>query len=113
MSKQDTDKLLENVRTELEASLEDIDASTQSRITQARHRALEKSASRNILHSWMLLGTVATACLVLLVFSLTPEPTTEPDAMQFEIDMLSNLDELELLEDLEFYEWLDEYELPT
>ncbi len=111
--KQNTDKLLQNVRTELEASLEDIDASTQSRITQARHQALEKSASGFDLNRWIPFGALATACLVLLVFSLTPKTNMEQDALIDEIEMLSNLDELELLEDLDFYEWLDEYELPT
>ena len=113
MSKQEPDKLLENVRTALEASLDDIDASTQSRITQARHRALEKSVSRSELNSWIPYGALATACLVFLVFLLIPATELEPDARNVEIEMLSNLDELELLEDLDFYVWLDEHELPT
>lgn len=113
MSKQNTDKLLENVRSELEASLEAIDASTQSRITQARHQALAGNSPGFDLNSWIPFGALATLCLVLLVISITPETNMEQEATIEEIEMLSNLDELELLEDLDFYEWLDEYELPS
>jgi hypothetical protein len=111
--KDDKDKLVEHIQSELENSLYDIDAATQSKITQARHRALEQKSGNSQINSWLPAGVVATACVLVLMFSLFPQMNEGESAPLDEFELISNIDELEMLEELEFYEWLDEYELPT
>lgn len=111
--KDDKDKLVEHIQSELENSLYDIDAATESKITQARHRALEQKTNRFQFNSWLPASAVATCCVLVLIFSLYPETNEEESAPLDEFELISNIDELEMLEELEFYEWLDEYELPT
>mgnify|MGYP005637383205 CR=1 FL=1 len=111
--KDDKDKLVEHIQSELEDSLHNIDAATQSKITQARHRALEQKPGDSQINSLLPAGVVATACVLVLMFSLFPQMKEEESAPLDEFELISNIDELEILEELEFYEWLDEYELPT
>jgi hypothetical protein len=111
--KESNDILIENIHSRLETSLGEIDAATQSKITQARHRALDQLNSKSPLQVWFPVGAVATACVALLILSLAPETQVEGTAPLDDFEIISNIDDLELLEELEFYEWLEEYELPT
>jgi hypothetical protein len=104
---------IKNIHSTLDASLDDIDAATQSKITQARHRALDQRTNKTPLQIWLPAGAVATACVALLILSLVPETQVEETTPLDDLEMISNIDDLELLEELEFYEWLEEYELPT
>ena len=108
-----TDNLIENVQTSLDSSIDDIDAATQSKITQARYRALEQAVENRRASWWMPVTALASICILVIVVSLfshTPEAQLDP-VQDFE--MISNIDDMELIEDMEFYEWLEEYELPT
>jgi hypothetical protein len=111
--KNEKDKLVGHIQSELENSLHDIDAATQSKITQLRHRALEQKPNISQFNSWLPVGAVATVCVLVLMFSLYPKMNEEEPAPLDEFELISNIDEIEILEELEFYEWLDEYELPT
>ena len=111
--KDDKDKLVEHIQSELEDSLHNIDAATQSKITQARHRALEQKPNISWSNNWLPAGVAATVCVLVLMFSLYPQMNEGELAPLDEFELISNIDELEILEELEFYEWLDEYELPT
>ena len=107
------DKLLDNIRSELDQSVDGLDAATHSRITQARHRALDGPASRIRPGKLAPLGAALAVCVLVAVVSLAPESRLEPTPSLNDLELLSNVEDLELLEELEFYEWLEEYELPT
>ena len=107
-----TDNLIENIQTSLNNSVDSLDAETQSRITQARYRALEQQTKQK--SEWWIPATVfASTCLLILMISMDAgEVLPEPAPLQ-DIEIISNIDDLEFLEELEFYEWLEEYEVPT
>ena len=109
----DNDELLENIRAELDTSAEAVDAATRSKITQARHRALEVQTEPVRVNKLAPLGAALAVCVLVALVSLAPDPGLEPGPGLSELELLSNVEDLELLEELEFYEWLDEYELPT
>lgn len=104
------DTLTENIRQVLDQSLEDLDASTRSRLTQARYLALERrKSSKQRLFLW---GSIPAAGLTLLVlFLLWPSaPITQlkgPDIG--ELNILTSAEPLDFYqEEMEFYEWLSE-----
>ena len=105
--------LVDNIQSQLDASLDDIDAATQSRITQARHRALDQKATLSPFSLWMPAGALASVCVAVVMFLLASTSVVEETTPVNDFDLISNIDDLELLEELEFYEWLEEYELPT
>jgi anti-sigma-K factor RskA len=102
-------------REVLEESTARLDGRTLSRLTQARHAALEK-AHRPARQGWRLLvpaGAAAAAAVVVLT-SLGPEQPEQPG--QPAVAAQNPLEDLEILEDadapdfedseeLEFYEW--------
>ena len=112
-SETDKDKLLNDIRAELDTSAEALDAATRSKITQARHAALEGRTSKAGLNRLAPLAAALAVCVLVTVISLAPESGLEPGPSLNEFELLSNAEDLELLEELEFYEWLEEYELPT
>ena len=107
----DNDKLEQQSRQALNASVEEIDAATLSRIRQVRARALEKAGAKSF--NWFGIATGAMATASVMVFAvmilLNNEPAVQPLPAE-DIELITSLDELELYEDLEFYQWLAEYE---
>ena len=92
-----------------------LDAATRSRLTRARHRALEeRQSSRNRRGaSWWLLpaGSIGAAALVVwLTVWQTPRPSeTVQQAALGDLEILLGEEDLEMLdEELEFYGWLEE-----
>lgn len=109
MMKKD-DRLIENIRQVLDRSLDDLDAATRSKLTQARHLALERRQRRKSrLLYW---GSVPAAGLVLLVLLLNwqASPIVPVAAPEFgELSILTAVEPLEFYqEEIEFYEWLSE-----
>jgi hypothetical protein len=90
-----------------------LDAATRSRLTQARHRALEERRPRaeRWRRSLLPAGAVAaTALLAWLVVWQAP-PATEPvqQTALGDLEILLGEEDLEMLdEELEFYGWLEE-----
>jgi hypothetical protein len=91
----------------------------RSRLTQARHAAVEEARRSRALRQWLAwvpAGALAAA-LVIAVVMLTGQPAQQdfpvavvPGAEQSAMDdleLLAGNESFELLEDLEFYEWLD------
>jgi len=94
----------------LEESTARLDGRTQSRLTQARHAALEQS-QRPARARWSLFlpagAAAAAAVLAVVMWVGRPIAVTEPAAVD-DIDILADADAPEFLdggEDLEFYEW--------
>ena len=111
------DKWLNRAREELTQQSESFDAATLSKLTQARHAALD-AVERPRRTRWLLAPALASALAIVAVVGLwnprtelptTPIPSTA-DVVS-DIDVLVAEEELELLADLEFYLWL-ETELP-
>ena len=106
MSEQD--KLLEQIKQQLDDSAEYLDASTQSRLTQIRSEAL--AGSKKSTWSWQMptLALGSTAAIVAVIVSLTLTPAAlQPTALE-DLSLLSANDGFEFIENVEFYEWLSE-----
>jgi hypothetical protein len=91
-----------------------LDGATRSRLTQARHRALDEQAhgrDRRWLSTIVPAGVAAAMALVAWLFVWQPPPTTEvvQDASLGDLEILLGEEDLEMLdEELEFYGWLEE-----
>ncbi|MCH8846991.1 MAG: hypothetical protein IIC11_09695 [Proteobacteria bacterium] len=119
MTIQDKDKqFVDLIKSELNESVQNINARDLSAITQARHRSLDRYTGRKSRWPLVPAGAVVTACLV-VVYSLmqvTPVPTDGVNLVQ-EFQGLVSTSEIfnfyedpEISEELDFYEWLDAYE---
>ena len=91
-----------------------LDAATRSRLTQARHRALEE---RQLVRGrrasgWLLpAGSIVAAALVvwLTVWQSPPPSATVQQTALGDLEILLGEEDLEMLdEELEFYGWLEE-----
>jgi anti-sigma-K factor RskA len=98
-----------------DASVAELDASTRSRLCQARHAALEQAQRRPRGGWWMpALATAAMAALVAMIlprFDAQPQqqqPLSESLAAADDMTLLMNDESLDLLEEMEFYAWLAE-----
>jgi hypothetical protein len=91
-----------------------LDAATRSKLTQARHRALEEGASardRGWRSSLVPAGTLAaTAIVAWLVVWQAPPPTPDvSNAALPDLEILLGEEDLQMLdEEIEFYGWLEE-----
>ena len=91
-----------------------LDAATRSRLTQARHRALEeRQVDRGRRASWWWLlpaGSIAAAALVWLTVWHAPPPSeTVQQTALGDLEILLGEEDLEMLdEELEFYGWLEQ-----
>ncbi len=94
----------------LEESTARLDGRTLSRLTQARHAALEQSQrpSRGRFRVFLPAGAAAAAAVLAVVMWVGHPPViTEPAAVD-DIDMIADADTSAIIEssdDLEFYEW--------
>jgi negative regulator of sigma E activity len=91
-----------------------LDAATRSRLTQARHRALEELSSRHD-RGWRssLLPFGIAAATALVAWLVVWQPPTNPEAVQTaqlgDLEILLGEEDLEMLdEEIEFYGWLEE-----
>lgn len=107
-----------NVKQQLDVSLTTIDAATQSRLTQARYKALEHAKTKNTHLSRWLTGLTSAAVVALLVIMIMPTIQT-PETEQLVTNnqqlttapewlLVSDMDEIELYQYLDFYKWLDD-----
>jgi hypothetical protein len=95
-------------------SVAGLDAATRSRLTQARHRALEDRTSLRG-RGWRLAlvpgGAIAATALVawLVVWQAPPAGDVVPAESLSDLEILLGEEDLEMLdEELEFYGWLEQ-----
>lgn len=105
-------QLEERARALFEDSVERLDARTRSKLTQARHRALDevtKGAARRR-WIWAPAGGFALAAIVAVVmWSGGLRSGAAPDSLALEdIDIVADSENLDMLEDVEFYTWLED-----
>jgi hypothetical protein len=93
-----------------------LDGATRSRLTRARHRALEELAHKKA-HGWrwsiVPAGGVAVAAALAVLLFMHPQPPAEPKGLQAsslgDLEILLGEEDLQMLdEDMEFYGWLEE-----
>ncbi len=113
MSQQSEDREFEQfTKRLLDDSAEILDGGVQSRLTQARFRALEQTSKPSWWREWIpqpMPGLALAAGLVLaLVFTLNGPTQTQSGNNLEDLDLLAAADQLELYEDMEFYAWLAE-----
>ena len=104
---------LERVRGTLDDSVDNLDAGTLSRLTQARHRALAEAKSRPSQRGpsfWFsLAGLAAATAVVFLAILLTRQPSRPQYYSGLEdVEILATGENPEFFVDLEFYAWLAE-----
>jgi len=113
----DKDQLfVDSIKSELNESVDDINARDLSAITQARHQALAKKTEKKF--SWMFIpaGAIVTACLALFVVSFMQVTPDGQNPSQENVELVSGFEEIDYYEDpdiyeeLKFHEWLDAYE---
>jgi hypothetical protein len=91
-----------------------LDAATRSRLTRARHRALEQLAPAKVRWRWSFVpaGGVAVAAALAVLLFVHPRPQTEMGLQASSIsdlEILFSEEDLQMLdEDMEFYGWLEE-----
>ena len=114
MSQEDPSEFEKRTREVLEESTARLDGRTLSRLTQARHAALEKQGrpARQARRTVMPLGAAAAGVLAVVMITGRPGgegkglgPATGPVD---DLELLSDADAPDFVddgEDLEFYEW--------
>jgi negative regulator of sigma E activity len=117
---QDKDQqIVDSIKSELNESVDNINAKDLSAITQARYQALARKKKKSF--SWMFVpaGVVATACLAVVVYNfipVAPESMNGQNLDQENYEFVSAVENFDIYEDpeldeeLDFYEWLDTYE---
>jgi hypothetical protein len=120
----DEARFVERVRGVLLDSADALDGRTRSRLTQARHAALEQlksGAVRPALPQGRWLAPVASLAAVAMVALVWVEATRTVDPLPQsagvntpaasppldDIAIMADAESLELLEEIEFYAWLD------
>lgn len=97
-----------------DASVDELDAATLSRLNRSRHEALAElqKPSRHFA-GWMPATGVAAAVLIAVI--VMQLPTTDDDVIAStvlaDMEILLGEDSIEMLEELEFYSWLDAADL--
>jgi len=103
----------------LQASAEQLDGRTRSRLTQARYAALDTIKHRQP-NTWYWLvpaGGAAAAAVIAVLLAVDPTRLTDPEMPDVEPAIASTVDELEIVtaedslefyRDVEFYAWLAE-----
>jgi len=108
----DNDSLETRARDLLNDSVDHLDARTRSKLTQARHAALQELQRPHaaLRRRWIPATSMAAAAVlaVLISFSLTGRAPSGSNALLPEdFELLADAESLEMMQDMEFYAWLD------
>ena len=108
MSEQDNDLLIGRIKQELDASAEQLDAATLSRLMQIRSRALDVAAKPK--WSWQLptLAMSSLAAVMVITISLRWTPTPMQHTPLEDLALLSGTETFEMIDEVEFYQWLSD-----
>jgi hypothetical protein len=104
---------IDDARALLDASAQDLDAATLSRLNRARQAALARR-QRGPVVRWGFISALAASVALLLAVAAWPPlqraPTPAPAEVTVAADGDSAEDSLEFYQDLEFYAWLEAQE---
>jgi hypothetical protein len=118
MKSRDSEKSLEERSKALfEDSVERLDARTRSRLTQARHAALDElRRSRLFRARWLWApagGLIAAGAAALLIGVWRPGADPASPSLE-DLEVVAGTENLDLLQDVEFYTWLaDQSAIPA
>ena len=104
------ERLIRQVKTDLDHSVDALDNETINRLRQIRQAALRQTKPSTMPFRWWIpAGAFASALLVgLLTVSLWFEQAPpEAYAVLEDVEMLSTVDDIEFFDELEFYQWLN------
>lgn len=110
--KESDQRLMQEIKQELDSSCDRLDAQTLSRLTHIRHQALEGKPANNksffYQNPFLSSSAIATCALVLGIgFYFDLGSTSDITLSELEdIEILSADDSFELYDDIEFYQWL-------
>jgi len=104
----DQDKLLDQIKQQLDASADHLDAATQSRLTQIRSQVLASGTSSK--RSWQMpaMAMGSTAVVVAVMVSILWTPAGIQQTSLEDLALLTANDAFELIDDVEFYQWLSD-----
>ena len=108
------DEVEKRAKALLDESIEHLDGRTLSRLTQARHAALDEVqlSRQSLARRWWLPATGAAVAAVLALMlgqglRDSASPTAVADgSMLDDFEIVADADNLDMLEDVEFYSWL-------
>ena len=110
MNNDNENDLLKTSRDALNESVEHLDASTLSRLNQARQKALSQENNRPVINiSWIPAGALTALSIAIVVGLLLSSPEPALNNLD-EAEFMASNEEIELMEDLEFVAWLIEQE---
>jgi negative regulator of sigma E activity len=112
--KKTEDTFRKDARAAFDASVDELDAATLSKLNRSRQRALEQlGRPRRLWSAWAPATGVAAAVTIAVIMVQSPVGMNgdEVPAALADMDILLGEDSIEMLEDLEFYSWLDAVEL--
>jgi hypothetical protein len=104
-------RLEQRSKSLLEQSANELDASTRSKLTQARHAALEElsRSRRNPAWRWAPVAAMVAVAAILVTIPARDGSRPESPALLLEdFDLVADAENLELMQEVEFYAWLDE-----
>jgi len=108
------DKFLEKVNNSLEQRVDTLDGETVSRLSRARHAALQQQyRPPHTVNNWVWLPAsgIAVAVLISSLFLFRAEQMVDISGNDLdEIEIIASTDNIDLFEQLEFYLWLLEEE---
>ncbi len=113
MNEQD-DTFDKKVKATFDASVDELDAATLSKLNRGRQAALaELERPRHQWSRWMPATGVAAGVLVAVMMLQNPTKLDEGVAVTTvtDLEILLGEDSIEMLEDLEFYSWIDMAEM--
>lgn len=112
--RQDNQAFERRTRALFDDSTADLNAATRSRLTQARHVALDAARAKSHWTSKWTWGLPSGAAAMLAVTLMLNRPASDvplPAALD-DLQIIAS-ENLELLENVEFYAWLDEQPTPA
>lgn len=104
--------LVRRAKEAFDRSAGDLDAATRSRLTQARHRALDELPKPGTRRGWqwsLLPASAVAAAAVVMLQPGTKAPRLPPTATYADLEILLGEEDLQMYdEEIEFYAWLEE-----
>ena len=122
MSNEPNELIRKQIQSHLDNKVAGMDGQLQSRLRQARSRAIDDhlaTPGKSALMTWLPAGA-AMAAVILLAVLLLPlqqetsfeSPDSFPAALAAEdLDILTQPEDLEFYEDLDFYSWMAAHEM--
>lgn len=105
------ERFIAQAKAHFEESVQGMDGATQSRLNQARQKALAEIATGTFgrWNQWAPVAGVAVAAVFAVVLWRGSPPINEipPPATATDFELLLNQDDFEMLEDFEFYSWIE------